>query len=185
MQRRICWYFILLIALCLSELPLNRPYELFPIKMLSEFVFINEANKHFILVRQNKMYQMLWTQKKKNLGISLRHNWSLSFYSGKSQNGMLKAFPELNLKGMYVTGMLISHQVSGKYSGQPWGSFSWVINPFLVPSALSSSEGLILLSLLCIVGSKGSRIYSLLWARNLRKLAASLVGMTTAYQYQK
>lgn len=62
------WYFILLIVLYVSELQLDRAYELFPIKIVSfksiEFVFINEA-KHFILVKLNKMYQMLWTEGEK------------------------------------------------------------------------------------------------------------------------
>lgn len=64
------------------------------------------------LPNQSEMYEMLWTQgeKKKSLRFNLRHNWTLSFYSGKSQTGVFKAFSELNLEGFFMTGILIPCQ---------------------------------------------------------------------------
>lgn len=47
-------------------------------------------------------------EKKKNLGIILRHHWSLSFQ--ENQSGVLPAFLEMNLQGLYMTGLSISHQ---------------------------------------------------------------------------
>lgn len=40
--------------------------------------------------------------------------------------------------------------MSRKYSGQPWGPFSWSPNPFLILSALSRIQGMIWLPLLCL-----------------------------------
>lgn len=81
------YYFILFIVLCLSELLLNRPYELFPIKMLNfksiEFVFHKWSLFCLTKIKCTKYYEY-WGE---SLGIRVRQNRGLSFYSGKSQTG--------------------------------------------------------------------------------------------------